>query len=695
MHPPDIASMPSVQLLRHMRGEHVLRQVAEMEEEEEQMTPCLRPYKNGLLYKTRMWAKNRLENTLENYLAYQEEEAARLRESMEWESEGSEELQFSMGSEEEMEEIASLAEALNAEDERYYSRSPCIASHVAHIDKHHAYRDKKRTSKGKIGCWVPEAILSPVEEPSDEYVDPMDELQCLVETVSEYLAEKEEEINKYGSLPKSNKSRLSSQGSARTDSTGDEQSIASKQTREETTPESVGSKLSTSGEQGISGVKSAVSSFFSSFTEKVGSGSKQPPESTDASAPAESGISKLLSFIPKSPSPTPLAVVPPGPEPAPDRKFSLQSLLPFQTLDSKDTGSKSSDARQEAKPDKAQFTGEKIQEVADLLSQLLSRSHHRRLTPQKPLLQSRLPLKRSLKLRKKRLFQVYPVTSLQHSKQQPSLNLHLLELLHQKSHKALVYSQCLLDPVLHNQPLKLDHFWMAFSPDPLEQKKLQEEKPVAVKEESTAASVFGKKLGFPWQKDTPEAPKSEEAPVITTQPKSADGKFTETEKANPVDSSRFGSSGNLSQASSQLSETGPDSAAGSELEERRDQESYHSYHSTGSYRPANGLPAWNQDEDTRTPAVEPSRSLNGTPQTARSSPVQPSLPQEKKLDNPARSFLDDGPPPFSPSRVRWLKAINKVRVQLQEVGSAPPSPSSPISPPPLPHLPPCPPLWVG
>lgn len=31
-------------------------------------------------------------------------------------------------------------------------------------------------------------------------------------------------------------------------------------------------------------------------------------------------------------------------------------------------------------------------------------------------------------------------------------------------------------------------------------------------------------------------------------------------------------------------------------------------------------------------------------------------------------FNDDGAPlPFNPSRVRWLKAINKVRVQLREV----------------------------
>ncbi|XP_064165246.1 uncharacterized protein LOC135240048 [Anguilla rostrata] len=362
--PPDISSMPSVQLLRHKRGDQVLRQVAEMEEEEEQMTPCLRPYKNGLLYKTRMWAKNKLENTLENYAAYQEEEAARLRASLEWDSEGSEELLCSLGSEEELEEISYLAEGIHTEDERYYIQSPFVSSHGTHKDKLQGYRDKK-PSKGKIGCWVPEAVLSPVEEPIDEYVDPMDELQCLVETVSEYLAEKEEEISKYGSLPKSNKSRLSSQGSARTDSTGDDQSIASKQIKEETVPETLGSKSNAPGEQGISGVKSAVSSLFSSFTEKVNSVSKQPPESTDSPASAESGISKLLSFIPKSPSPTPVAVVPPAQEPAPDRKFSLQSLLPFQSLDNKDSGNKASNANHEAKPDKTLVTREKAQESTE------------------------------------------------------------------------------------------------------------------------------------------------------------------------------------------------------------------------------------------------------------------------------------------------------------------------------------------
>lgn len=64
-----------------------------------------------------------------------------------------------------------------------------------------------------------------------------------------------------------------------------------------------------------------------------------------------------------------------------------------------------------------------------------------------------------------------------------------------------------------------------------------------------------------------------------------------------MDSSRFGSSGNLSQASSQLSETGQESAPCSELEE-----SYHSYHSTGyrpsrnGHHPTNGHTSWGEDE---------------------------------------------------------------------------------------------------
>lgn len=66
---------------------------------------------------------------------------------------------------------------------------------------------------------------------------------------------------------------------------------------------------------------------------------------------------------------------------------------------------------------------------------------------------------------------------------------------------------------------------------------------------------------------------------------------------SPAGSSRFGSSGNLSQASSPLSEMGQESAIGSELKE-----SYHSFHNTGYRPPANGLHSasehatWREDE---------------------------------------------------------------------------------------------------
>uniref|UniRef100_A0A3P8RCL1 Unc-13 homolog B n=1 Tax=Astatotilapia calliptera TaxID=8154 RepID=A0A3P8RCL1_ASTCA len=128
--------------------------------------------------------------------------------------------------------------------------------------------------------------------------------------------------------------------------------------------------------------------------------------------------------------------------------------------------------------------------------------------------------------------------------------------------------------------------------------------------------------------------------------------------SSPVESSRFGSSGNLSQTSSQLSETGHESTGGSELEE-----SFHSYHSTGFHPSTNG--------QLRTNGTN--LSINGH-----------SVVSEREMDRyifacnsnvfdimKIPSFHDDdGPPlPFSQSRLHWMKAITKVRVQLREVCS--------------------------
>uniref|UniRef100_A0A9J8BDW2 Unc-13 homolog B n=1 Tax=Cyprinus carpio carpio TaxID=630221 RepID=A0A9J8BDW2_CYPCA len=106
---------------------------------------------------------------------------------------------------------------------------------------------------------------------------------------------------------------------------------------------------------------------------------------------------------------------------------------------------------------------------------------------------------------------------------------------------------------------------------------------------------------------------------------------------DPHASSRFGSSGNLSQASSQLSETGQESAACSELEE-----SYHSYHSTGyrpsrnGHHPTNGQTSWGEDEGLKS-SQENGKGLSST------------------IKKEAVSQYNE-----------YSIAINKVRVQLKE-----------------------------
>lgn len=142
---------------------------------------------------------------------------------------------------------------------------------------------------------------------------------------------------------------------------------------------------------------------------------------------------------------------------------------------------------------------------------------------------------------------------------------------------------------------------------------------------------------------------------------------------SPVESSRFGSSGNLSQTSSQLSETGQESTGGSELEE-----SFHSYHSTSFHPSTNGQARTNGQHSTN--GHHPTNGHSTDAEKERHS-LSPDVGRGLKSDIPAERgsskllrFHDDGPPlPFTPSRVRWLKAINKVRVQLREVRDEEPS----------------------
>uniref|UniRef100_A0A667YGV3 Unc-13 homolog B n=1 Tax=Myripristis murdjan TaxID=586833 RepID=A0A667YGV3_9TELE len=98
---------------------------------------------------------------------------------------------------------------------------------------------------------------------------------------------------------------------------------------------------------------------------------------------------------------------------------------------------------------------------------------------------------------------------------------------------------------------------------------------------------------------------------------SFDMDYRDQRGSSPVESSRFGSSGNLSETSSQLSETGQESTGGSELEE-----SFHSYHSTGFHPSTNGQPRTNGHHPTNGHSMvagEEIRRLSVDPQGLTSS----------------------------------------------------------------------------
>ncbi|XP_017266083.1 uncharacterized protein LOC108232671 isoform X4 [Kryptolebias marmoratus] len=313
-------SQPDFALFHEKRGEGLMRQVTEMQEEEERITSCLRPYKDELLHKTRMWAKNDLDNTLENYVAYKKDQDGKMRARFDFELENCQDSNNSPG---EKDLDAFIAEDIYLENTRHYKERHS-SLYDGHIEYSQGLREKK-CAKSKSGGWVSDVILSPVEEPSDEYVDTMDELQCLVETVSEYLAEKEEEISKYGSLPKPRKSRLSSQGSNKTDFF-EEEPISSKDSRGV-------SQIQGPPDQSVLGVKHAMSSLLSSLSDKVVGGIKQhaPIQQEPSAQPSQSGLTRLLSFIPKSNSTAPVAVVSPV-ESSPEKSFSY---LPSQLIQAK------------------------------------------------------------------------------------------------------------------------------------------------------------------------------------------------------------------------------------------------------------------------------------------------------------------------------------------------------------------------
>ncbi|XP_057686810.1 uncharacterized protein LOC130912784 isoform X2 [Corythoichthys intestinalis] len=325
--PPEIDIIPSVKHLQH----HVDR--------------------DGLLFKTRLWAKTALENS---YAAFREEEAAReaARIRSEFGSVGSDEMQYSFGSDEELEDLMFAETDVACEHESYHYPS----RYVPHFTG---------SRMGPVSSFLHE------EEPCEYYIDPMDELKCLVDSVSQYLAVKEEELNSYESQQKPMRRKLPSLPSVRPENSKNDDVQAKDNKAEDIKVEDA--KVGDVKTEDKSGVKNVMTSLFSTITGSkttnepdASAPSKAPtddsgifkllsmipkssPETTQtsevtstdtlpskATPQTESGISKLLSFIPKSSGTSPpVAIVPPASQDPPtEKKFSLQSLIPFQSSES-------------------------------------------------------------------------------------------------------------------------------------------------------------------------------------------------------------------------------------------------------------------------------------------------------------------------------------------------------------------------
>ncbi|KAJ6662989.1 hypothetical protein lerEdw1_010810 [Lerista edwardsae] len=266
--------------------------------------PALRPYRNGLLVKSGRLAAGRRAGRDSESIRFGGEGAAHpeepaggfvpLGDPEEFEG-ASDELQDSPMSDDdddEMEELAILSQAWCESQNLRVRESPgSRAGGAVSL----LQRDKKqhRVRGGRLGSLKQDLTLSPVEEPTEEYVDTMDELQCLVETVSEYLAEKEEEISKFGALPEN---RAANESAAVKPAGAD--AVAEERARSELGRAAAAAAEGDEGGKGLSealpdlsGVKDTVNSFFSSFTEKVGSGTKHLAASVEklvASAPEKS-----------------------------------------------------------------------------------------------------------------------------------------------------------------------------------------------------------------------------------------------------------------------------------------------------------------------------------------------------------------------------------------------------------------------
>lgn len=310
--------------------------------------PILRPYKNGLMVKSgKLPKKQGVNHECSLHLSNSEDmKLIGMPDNTfvpvdipeEFDSSASDEFQYSPVSDDEVEELAMLSQMWCDSDSHLRDFTVNYPANLGSQLKA-SCDDNHKTKGSKHGHPMQDLTLSPVEEPSEEYIDTMDELQCLVESVSEYLAEKEEEISKFGTLPEARKN-VESMSLKQDNADNSVEGRKSEQTKHPAAEESTKGKSESLPD--LSGVKSTVNSLFSSFTEKVGSSTRQltasveklvssTPEKTETRNSSESGISNVFSSKSKSESSSSGVTA----DNKADTKFSIHSLLPSQLIGDK------------------------------------------------------------------------------------------------------------------------------------------------------------------------------------------------------------------------------------------------------------------------------------------------------------------------------------------------------------------------
>uniref|UniRef100_A0A2K6PHT5 Unc-13 homolog B n=1 Tax=Rhinopithecus roxellana TaxID=61622 RepID=A0A2K6PHT5_RHIRO len=149
---------------------------------------------------------------------------------------------------------------------------------------------------------------------------------------------------------------------------------------------------------------------------------------------------------------------------------------------------------------------------------------------------------------------------------------------------------------------------------------------------------------------------------------SYDFDYPERRAISPTSSSRYGSSCNVSQGSSQLSEL---DQYHEQDDDHRERDSIHSCHSSNSLS-RDGQAGFREQEKPLEVTVQAEKEAACEPKKTKedaTTPPPPDLMQHKDhFLGPQESFPEENvSSPFTQARAHWIRAVTKVRLQLQEI----------------------------